>query len=212
MIRKSKRAFILLEVIISITLLVALLSILNFFYYKLALLNTLQDQLLEEQFSERHLNTRLSSIFSTVHPKTDNIEKFLFESDGESVLFYFYNGYLTDKKRSSLVKGKIFLEDAHLLVLHMWPIDQEEEDPYREVLEEGVDEVKFSFYIPPKQKKIEFPASLPKETAGETLKYWKKDYNVLPQFIVVSIKQGEKSKELTIPMAGSLFFPIYGSD
>ncbi len=189
---KKKRAFSLVEILISLGLVALLLSSLAFWYRSIttqkAIFNHLKGPLMEERYAHQRLQRVLPSAQSPF---------FTSASEG-SLVFIFDRGTCVEPKLSGKVLGKLYFDQAsQSLCLGIWPFpeaERQERSPSQHfVLLDGVQACHFKFYSPPDlfQKPVDpETVGLPRPQEGwqDT---WLSDYATIPALINVVITRCE---------------------
>lgn len=165
-IHSVKRHVSLVEVLIAITLTVAILMTLTFFYRQVTEIGYEVDRVGAKNFKMRHMETRLAQILPKAVGETDKQRDYLFFSindegvgkpGSQSLIFMFDNLVSLDKPFSGHVLGRLYLDAAGNLMLSYWPSPKRWENNgavpmKKELLLEGVENLAFEFYIAPKRK------------------------------------------------------------
>ncbi len=225
--KKVKRSFTLLETLIAMSLTIAILSAVLFFYRQIQELTAKSEALQRQGFEQRYLENRLSTIFPlTANAKQakKNFYFFTFSDPGgifkansaKSLFFSFDNRINIDKQITNLVLGELYLDPQENLCLAIWPAPsrwQEGTTPTvkKEVLLRQVDSLTFSFFVPPENKKPVAPIS-----ANETIRVattvvkplaegswvtdWSQDYQFLPGLVKLEIKRKGKIETYIFPL------------
>lgn len=167
--RVAKRHVSLVEVLIALTLTIAILMTLMFFYRQVTEIGYEVDRTSAKNFNMRHLETRLAQILPRAVGETDKQRDFLFFSvndegvgkpGSQSLIFMYDNQISLDKPFSGHVLGRLFLDTNGNLMLAYWPSPKRWESTgkvpmKKELLMQGVENLAFEFYIAPKRKEKE---------------------------------------------------------
>lgn len=246
--RIIKRPVTLLEVLISLALTVIILTTLTFFYRQVGIIGVEVDHVIADNFRMRYVETRLARIFPKIVAANDKKKDFVFFSVGdegvtkpgsESLIFTFDNAISLDKDVSNHALGRIYLDNDGNLMLAYWPSPKRWEngtlpEMKKEVLMEGVENVRFEFYIPPeksakpvnepnpptktptKTQEKEKPDAVdnkPKpEPRGDWRRQsWLKEYESLPAMIrmIVTMPKDQKAMVFAFPIANGKDHVIY---
>lgn len=154
-----KKSFTLVELLIAIGLLSLLLTTLFGIY---RYIDHTQKKIAQEEkgnFRLLYAQHRLSEVIPQTVSKTRGKDDFYFYTQSSnqsphSLVFIYDNGADGSPIFSGPVIGKLFLEPNGELSLATWPlISRESNQPpmRKEVLLEGVEDIKFSFYMPPRK-------------------------------------------------------------
>lgn len=176
--KKRKRLFTLLEVVIAAGLAILLLSILLGAYFQAATVVEVYSRQEEALFLERYLQHRLEEVFRSI-PKIDQRENFFFSASSEEALrgsstlvFSYDNGVLADPALSGPVLGRLYVDLEGNLTLLTWPERREwseEKLPpfHREVLVREVKKISYQFFHIPQEgspsKEIDWLPDWPKD-------------------------------------------------
>jgi Pseudopilin GspJ./Protein of unknown function (DUF1494). len=247
----TKRPVTLLELLISIALTVIILMTLMFFYRQVVTIGIETDKIMADNFRMRYVESRLARILPKTVAVNDEKKDFVFFSVGDegvtkpgsqSLIFTFDNGVSLDKVMANHVLGRLYLDKDNNLMLAYWPSPKRWEGNTpppikKEVLMEGVENLRFEFYIPP-EKSIEKTASndqptdtpakpdknpAPKKSADEEKKpkpepkgdwrrqLWLKEYESLPAMVrvIVTMPKETKPMEFAFPIATAKEHVIY---
>ena len=208
---------ILLELLIAMVLAMVVLSTLTFFYHQVNLINVEMDREQNESFQKRYVENRLANILPKTLSSKDPSKDFhfftspdlggLFKPGTTSLVFSFDNCVQLDKKMSYDVIGRIFLDNEGNLALAKWPSEkrwkENEASPIsKEILLKNVENLSFSFYIPPergKTKPEEKPLGskvkfeIPQELKGRWVAQWEKEYHQLPAIVKIIITRKNRN-------------------
>lgn len=158
----------LIEMLIGISLTAVLLTLLAGFYHQLGYLDKKSEQLQQENFQMRYLESRLAAIIPKILPEYKisgrKCSHFYFFSSGDlggllasgsqSLVFIYDSGVSLEKYRPPCSLGRLFLDPKGRFCLASWPLlkDWNSSMPAatkKEVLLEGVESLKFKFFAPP---------------------------------------------------------------
>ncbi|NGX42101.1 MAG: hypothetical protein K940chlam7_00378 [Chlamydiae bacterium] len=206
----SRRHFTLLELIISLSLTMVILTTLTYFYQQVNVINAKMDQAQNESFQKRYVENRLATILPKTVSSTDPANQFhffsspdpgdLFKSGSFSLVFTFDNCVNLNKEMAYHVIGRLYLDDKGNFTLAKWPTEKrwKENEPVpisKEILLENVETLDFLFLIPPKKGKAKDEGEL---TLGPEKKWereWKKEYRQLPAIVKIVLKRRLDNKE-----------------
>lgn len=220
--RRLRRPFTLLEVIIAMSLLAVIMTLLGYSYLQLQLLSLEQDKVEEKRYKLAYLQSRLASIIPKTVAEGGNGNGFFFYTSGDqqgglfkdgsaSLVFVYDNGLDLQPEFSNEVIGRLYLSPQGQLVLASWPLpkrwSKSEMPPVKkEVLLEGVSQLRFSFYNAPevdrskvtKNKKGIKRRFVKAEPADSWFDSWQQDYYELPAILRMDLTltgAGEKEAE-----------------
>ena len=236
--RLQKRPITLLELVIAMSLAMVILSALTFFYRQVNVINAEMDREQNENFQKRYVENRLGATLpkalSSIDPSNDfhfftspNLGG-LFRQGTVSLVFSFDNCVRLDKNMAYHVIGRIYLDEEGNLVLAKWPAKKrwkENELPpmSKEILLENVEDLAFSFFIPPEREESQITEErqktkngfeIPPDLRGQWQSNWEREYHQLPAIVKVMItkkdRQGEKEKiTYAFPLPNTLNPIIY---
>ncbi|PJD96765.1 MAG: hypothetical protein CK425_05330 [Parachlamydia sp.] len=170
----KKRSFAtLLEVLIALSLTTIILTTLSYFYLQIDSLNRASERVQLESFKRRFLQYRLTQIMpKTLSFKGKNREglSFFFSttfSEGlflqgtESLVFAYDNCVNLDSTFAAEVLARLYVDLEGRFCLGIWPAPKrwpaDEMPPMKkEILFEGVEMLKFQFFIPPDKGELKF--------------------------------------------------------
>jgi prepilin-type N-terminal cleavage/methylation domain-containing protein len=177
----KKRAFTLLEILISLSLLTILLGTLFYAYFQLSKPEQAADSaLMWHMEEEKFVQKRLTRLFETT--------QLLFSTDNRLV-FTFENPPCKEPELSGRVIGTLFLDaSSHTLALAVWPSIGQSPN-YITPLLENVSSLSYSFYFPsnhalqvdPDKVGVAFPKSGWQST-------WEKAYGTLPVMLKLDVR------------------------
>ncbi len=233
----QRRFVLLLEVIIAMLLTMILLSVLLSFYVQIGKINAAQEIEQERSFRKLYLSTRLSTILPRVVPVNNADKDFMFfttmnndsqTKGGTPALFFtFDNGVKLNPDFSNHVLAKLYLNQKKQLCLGIWPSPSRWTDAAippmkREVLFENVEDLSFSFYLPPSKPRavvlsrrnpVFKETNLMKvESMGEWKSEWQQEYGDLPALLRVTLTMSTHSDDsiiLTFPLPSSFEVIVY---
>ncbi|MGA8164109.1 MAG: hypothetical protein WB791_03670 [Waddliaceae bacterium] len=226
----QRRCMTLLELVISMTLTIAILTTLSYFYLQVNQMSREMDRMQNESFERRHVEHRLATILpQTVSSKSHHKDfhffscvdsNDLFKPGSQSLLFTFDNQVQLNKEMSGRVIGRLYLDKKRNFTLAMWPSEKrwKNENPpiRREILMENIDTLKFSFFAPPSKGKTfreqqkenvkkdmeRLPDSVRENRSWET--EWKPEYHQLPAIVKITLARRKGKEEQTWDFA----FPL----
>jgi hypothetical protein len=213
-----KAHVILLELMIAMGLTLVILSSLMFFYHQVNLINAEMDREQNESFKKLYLENRLANILPKTVSSTDPSTDFhfftsqdmggLFKQGMPSLVFSFDNCVQLDKQMSYHVIGRVFLDQDGNLMLAKWPVEKrwkENETPpmTKEVLLDNVENLSFSFFIPPDKAKkalteekqpqpTQVKLEIPQELKGRWVEVWNKEYHQLPAIVKMMMTRKDR--------------------
>lgn len=237
-IYRSRRYVVLIEVIIAMTLTVALLTLLMGFYSQVERINIAAGKAQNKSFQKLYLSTRLADILPKTLASSDSKKDFIFytpvnwdgvsQSGTPSLLFSFNNGVRLASEFSDHVIGKLYVDKNGALSLGMWPSflrwNQAMLPPMKnEVLMENVEQFQIEFYVPPhRDRKIIWDNNKADIKASEALQLdnlggwrteWHQEYKELPVLIRLTLKvktvEGPEEIVLVYPLPNSHLFIMY---
>lgn len=185
-----KRAFSLVEMIISLGLFSLLLGTLFFWYHSLSKQKGEQNKLKGPLMEERYAFQRLQHILGKTDP-------YLFSAlDDSSVTFIFDRGPAPTPEFSGPVLGRLYHDPENKwLCLGVWPHPKSGKNEPCEttLLLDGVAKCSFEFYSPPDPfKKIVDPEEIGKPRPIEGWQsQWSSTYNRLPALVKMKIARDE---------------------
>lgn len=167
---RKRRCMTLLEMLIAVSLTALLLTLLAGFYHQIAYLDKKSEQLQQDNFQVRYLESRLAAILPKILPEYKisgrKCPHFYFFSSGDlggllasgsqSLVFIYDSGANLDKNRPPCSLGRLFLDPKGRFCLASWPLlkDWNSAMPAvtkKEVLLEGIETLKFKFYTAPQR-------------------------------------------------------------
>lgn len=248
-----KRCMTMLELLIAMALTAVLLTTLTYFYQELGQLNTMAERKEKEGFLLRYAEIRLSTIvphilaeFQLKDKKDKNEivkekEKFFFFTSGDlngllapnnpSLLFVYNTGVDMDTHKADRGIGRLYLDKEHRFCMATWPMldDWEESHEVRkEVLLEGVEGLRFQFYMPPAKDRSIIHKKDKEETEpveivegdlprGQWTSEWPRDNKILPAMLKITLtlsrkdSSGEPAKiTFAFPLTNSQELIVYG--
>lgn len=206
-----KRFALLLEVLIAMMLMsivvTALLSAYSQMMFMQGEIQSTKKTTFENLYTQFRLGTTLSRAISPGDKEKEN--EFFFYTRPNSLLFTYNNGTGGGPLFSNSVIGKIAVNTQKQLTLTTWPsAARAKENPpsIREVLMEGVEEIKFSFFHPPilNPKEREKRLNEGKSVEGGWTSEWAIDNQDLPAIIKIAVKREGASQPL-------LFSTVFGN-
>lgn len=213
--KRIKRHFTLVELLVSMALTALILSTLMFFYREIALLNVRYDEDQKESFQLRFLENRFSDVLPKAVPEMTAKKDFYFftepdyhgtfKNNSSSLVFTFDNGIDYDKNFSNHVLGRLYLDPSGNLTLGMWPsparwVEGEIPPMKKEILMEGVSSLEFHFFIP-QEKVQEAQVNNQKNNKVEPnprlswVNRWQQNYKQLPAIVRVEIVRPVNGKD-----------------
>lgn len=206
MIRRRRSAMTILEVLISMVLTMAAMTMLLYFYNAVDGINRSIERVQEESFRSRYFEGRLAAILPRIIGETDQSKDFLFTmTDGKpgltkagmpTLLFMYDNGVDLNPDFSNHVLGRLYISEKGNLMFAMWPApDRWRSDqpvPMRkELLLEQVETLAFQFYIPSNEG----------EEKGGWVEEWTLENKKLPALIGVRVKVKDETREYLFPLS-----------
>lgn len=211
-----KRFALLLEVLIAMALMsfviTALLSGYSEMMFMQGEIQRSKKTTFENLYTQFRLGTTLSQVISPGDKEKD--KEFFFYTASDAVFFTYDNGTGAGPIFSNTVIGKIALNRHKQLTLTTWPSPKRaKENPpsIQEVLMEGIEEIRFSFFRPPVLNPEERQTRLNKgqSVEGGWTSEWAIDSQDLPAIIKISIKrEGIKDPILFSTVFGNTLIPV----
>lgn len=208
---RTKHHVTLLETMIAMSLLAVLLTMVFGFFKELNVLSSEIENEEKKAFKARLIESRLQNIFSQIVNENESAKTFFFytqppddSSAFTQLILSFDNGVRRQPLLSGEVLGHLFLDHEERLVLTIWPIDRKNlEGIYqKEVLLEGVKEIRFRFYAPPPPK-ADFKASSgadPQKTTAPVDQWiedeWLESYKEMPVIIEIFLTLSDEDQIL----------------
>jgi hypothetical protein len=245
----QRRCFTLLETLIALALTVIALTTLLFFYQETVTLSSQAEKLEKESFQMRYIESKFSFLFPRTYSQTQKKNFFFFTSrdpgglfaqgNPQSLIFTYDHGVDLSKQFSNQILAQLFVDAKNRLCLASWPIPSRWMEgvsiPMKfEVLLEGVEKLKFWFFIAPDRKWDPSPASsqpnpnpnpppnpqpgsstssvevvVNPSPEGEWIDYWNQDYKQLPAIIKIEIKRKGKTEFFSFPLSQCRRQPVY---
>lgn len=225
-----KRWMTLIEIVIGMALTALLLTTLAYFYQQVNALNSKSDQLQQETFKRLYVQSRLTAVIPKILPHKIQ-KKICFFTSGnslgtlaagsQSLIFVFSTGVELNPDIANKSFARLYLDNQHRLCLAKWKIpkatEQRTGDIYKEILMEGVDSLKFAFFVPPERERSVIEKSDPESSLDPMLTYnaskpwvdeWPRSANFLPPMIKIIIRP-TKSPESRNELEPLIFaFPL----
>lgn len=234
----SRRYVVLIEVIIAMTLTIALLTLLMGFYSQVERTNLAAEKVQNKSFQKLYLSTRLAEILPKTLAASDSKKDFIFYtpanwdgvslSNAPSLLFSFDNGVRLASEFSDHVIGKLYVDKDGAFSLGMWPSflrwnDVTSPPMKNEVLMENVEQLQIEFYVPPQRDRkiiweknkagIKASEDLQLDNLGGWRTEWLQEYKELPVLIRLTLKvktaEGPEEIVLVYPLPNSHLFIMY---
>lgn len=176
----KRRYVTMLETLIALGITMIILSTLMFFYREIDAINGQVEKMQDQGFRMRYVENRLATILPTALSET--AKDFYFFSTSSTIaqamagsptlVFAYNNGVKLDKPFSNHVLGRLFLDKEGNLSLATWPSPErwvEGSNPpmKKELLLEGIQELKFSFFVAPDRNWQLAKSAEPKATEPE---------------------------------------------
>lgn len=211
MVRKQKRPFLLIEVLIAISLIALLSTLLFMALRQIVTWSRLNESELQKEEAVSNAHQTLARVFS--HAQMEGLQnssessvkeqRFFFTENANSLVFTFNNGVDRDPRFSNVVLGKIFLDSSNCLCLAIRPLPSRWKnfspaDIRKEILLENVSAVHFIFYHPPERSPLDVQ---PKEVqTGKIKKHplpgeqheWLQEYGSLPRIVKLVVVQNRE--------------------
>ena len=224
----QKRPLTMLELLISMTLTVLILSTLTYFYHQMSMAGLVLDKQQEKNFKERYVEHRLGTVIPHTIPSSKENGNFHFFTSksastlsmagSQSLIFVFDNCVQSNKDMAYHVIGRLMLDQEGHLLLVTWPSEKRwvENEPIPhafEVLMEGVKDLEFSFFIPPIKGKTDLKKGSARKVVeqdpldgnrGQWINYWNPEWRQLPGMIKLTVTVEEEGKDKILNFA----FPI----
>jgi len=213
--KRSKRSFTLLEMMLSLSLLGLLLGTFFFWSHRNAQAKSALFHKRQSVYQERYLDQRLSAIFLGATLEKEGF----FTSDHTSCLFTFDRGAYPVPALSHQVIGKLYHNPrSEGLYLSIWSLSAPSGDPAETyLLMDKVEKVSFTFYSPPDLLKLAVSTDkvgTKKAAPGWKNHVWEKEYETLPAMVKLSLERSCKkaiSSEYTIDLDHPIFYPLEAS-
>jgi hypothetical protein len=195
--KRKKNSFILLEIIISMSLVAIILTVLFQFYTQIIITDKKIEKAKTKVFARQHLHLRLHTIFSQIIPPFHSANEFYtshfhsFLTDKKITLeFFFNNGIDPDPLFSGIIIGRLFYKD-NCLKMKIFPTDKNEKIFREEILIKNIKNYKI-FFLGKKENEIGEIQSISKDFSW--LNSWKKNKHELPLYILISVKDCDNKK------------------
>jgi len=183
---------------------VIILTTLTYFYRDVDTMNREMDRHQKESFQKLFVENRLASILPKALSEKNKVKKdFYFftnsafgeflKSGNPHLIFSFDNGNMLDKDFSNHVIGMLYLDTLNRLCIAVWPVPKRWPQiglpPLKkEILLENVEQLKFSFYIPPEKDRKNWGInSTSLDIQGPWVSEWRNDYKQLPSMIKIEL-------------------------
>ena len=209
----------LIETMIAMLLASLILTTLMFFYQHVTRVDKEMDSLQKEHFEKLYVENRLGQILpkSIINHKKKSACFFtevgtgaVYKNGTTSLIFTFDNGAKLNPKFSSIVLGRLYVNQEKQLMLAIWPSPSRwslDEPPpiHQELLMNGVEDLSFSFFIP--KATSELPRSKKDTNAlkplpeGTWANEWLKEYQKLPPMLRLELKLSKKKEHRVIKYA-----------
>ncbi|MEI6242663.1 MAG: DUF1494 domain-containing protein [Chlamydiota bacterium] len=147
-----KRPFLLLEVLISLTIISAILISLFHFFTHIHVIKKNVEDAKEIVFERAHIQQRLTHIFSHLCPPVPL--EIAFHGNAKHLYFLFDNGIDPDPSFSGIVQGELFLNaEEKTIHLRFKPFPEKKKSPSREeILGTSIQNFALSFFRKEKNK------------------------------------------------------------
>ncbi|MDB2614086.1 type II secretion system GspH family protein [Chlamydiales bacterium] len=191
----KQRRITLLEVVISLGLISILLGALFsiYSYVKGVEVDLLYQK--ERGYQTRYLEGRLGAIFLEIPPVEK--DKTYFYTDSNSLVLSYQRGSCIDPLFDGEILGRLYLDGMGRLIFTSWPPKERWKTPpypeIKEVLMEGVEDLSFTFFVPPKKDIIIDTPTVGKgeNSEPESNKWhpvWYREYERLPPLVRIKLK------------------------
>lgn len=201
----TKRHVSLLEMLIALSLVTILLSALMAFYSFTSSTQLTVDKIRKDNFRSLYLQHRLGQILPRSFDKPAKQDKTPFwfytplGTSTPELIFVYDNGVDGIPPFSNAVLGRLFLEEGKLILLS-WSTQMEwrkADAPAREeILDEGVVQIAFSFFNPPKPSDADKPIDDLKDPPG-WFAQWPIEKDKLPAMMKITVwKEGQKTPKI----------------
>jgi type II secretory pathway pseudopilin PulG len=143
---KKKRAFLLIEILISLALMSILLSFLFTAMSRSSHFKAKIDKARSVLIERQHLQIRLQDLFLAIQDAS-LYTKSLHKEKRESLIAIFDHGIDPDPAFSGPILSRIYLDESHNLCLALWPLEDEKKKLLwrNEILLKNVDDYQFQF-------------------------------------------------------------------
>lgn len=228
-----RRAFTLVELLVGAGLLSILLVVLFGSYQQVAKIHDHLRQLRRAGFDMRYTQYRLAdtlakATLTQAAPYMKDRDYHFFTSDeansllqGRSLVFTFDRGFDLRREFSNLLLARLYVDNQRQLCLVEWPAPSRCKEGLtpmkKEVLLEGVEEIRFSFYMPPDPESKEVHA--PDSVSGDKEKvpppwnqwsdHWQQNYQDLPPLMKITLIRRLKPEDS--PQEIQYAFPLPNS-
>ncbi len=237
--RMQRRAFTLIEVIVSMGLAMGVLVTLMGFYAYVSYLGKLGKNQEKMVFQTLYIQSRLSEVLPQAVPSYEagKDEKKEIKSEYNffsthingmpSLTFLFSGGASTDPLFSGNCLGRLYVNTHRQFCFATFPSPlqwhQASEIPLKmEILLEGVDSVNFAFFVPLEVKRDLMWESLSIARAGKTkadpiaglpqgqwVAEWQNDYRKIPPLVRLEVVKGKDTIKFVYPLPKSEYMVVY---
>lgn len=200
----------LIETLAALGLLALVLSLVFGFFDQLSMLDELTEAKQKQSFHLRYAESRLSSLFQNVtnDRAVQDEKRFFFYlsepisgvSEYPSLVFTFDNGVRRDPALSGVILARLYVA-SNSLRLALWPLFAQ--DPHahlqEEVLLEGVQQMGFSFFMPPHLGSVTTRQITTGEEKQPPLDWsmgWDRVYKQLPAILKINLVLTDASESL----------------
>ncbi|MBF8263884.1 MAG: hypothetical protein HW387_1549 [Parachlamydiales bacterium] len=149
--KRTKRAAILLEMIIALGLTAILLSVLFRFFAGSVRMDQKVDTARTQLYQRQHFQMRMATILNSMVPRSSmsppkGSSFYTVDEKMPGFITIFDNGIDPDPLYSGPILGKVFLDLNGNLTLALWPLEKQEKNIYRtEILLSNVQKIRFQF-------------------------------------------------------------------
>lgn len=213
--RTKKRHMTLLELIISMSLALLIMTTLTYFYGNIERIGAEAERIQKANFQLRYVESRLTKILPNtlgemIGDSPNAYFNFFTSSDlgllaenNPSLVFLFQNGVLLNPDLANEALGRLYLDKQKRLSLATWPSPERWESltanppMHKEILLENVESLRFKFYVAPDRDRSIIKSNakqssntdvMEPERKGEWVDEWKREYGHLPAMMKVFIK------------------------
>ena len=141
----KKKAFTLIEILISLFLISIILMVMFRFFSSSLRMEIKIEQAKKEIFSKNNLQLRLDTIFSKISNKTFSNSP-IFYTENNKLFFVYDNEIDPNPKLSSDVFAILYLSKNQNLTLKIFPFEKEKTICRKEILKKNVDSLSFEFF------------------------------------------------------------------
>ena len=208
--RKKKRPFLLLEILVALSLMAMLLSLLFSFLVQSLRVESKMEKAREQILERQNLQVRIQDILTSLRITGKGsplyTQKFPKE-ENYSLIALFDNGIDPEPPFSGAVIGRIYIDENQDLVLSYWPSDSDEKERHwrKEILFANVSDIQL-FFLSPDERESFIHTERPKVLWD---RYWSKERITPPSMVRLMIKQSDETYEFGFRLPNSHPIPTY---